>query len=105
MKGERVIIPTHKSDYYVTQTPRYIFSIGRSILSKENKDEIGVIYVDLDLDAIQKIVTPLQNNNNQYYIMDGDRNLVYSNDQERLGEPFQFGFLVAFHLLFLNFNK
>lgn len=95
LKGERVIIPTHKADYYVTQTPRYIFSIGRSILSKENKEEIGVIYVDLDLDAIQKIVSPLQNNNNQFYILDGDRNLVYSNDQEGLGEPFQSSWLPA----------
>ncbi|WP_171691742.1 cache domain-containing protein [Paenibacillus germinis] len=93
LKGERVIIPTHKADYYVTQTPRYIFSIGRSILSKENKEEIGIMYVDLDLDVIRKIVSPLQNNNNQFYILDGDRNLVYSNDQEGLGEPFQSSWL------------
>lgn len=89
LKGERVIIPTHKADYYVTQSPRYIWSIGRSILSKDKQEEIGVIYVDLDLEALQKIVSPLQNENNRFFILDGDKRLVYGNDQDQLGEPFK----------------
>jgi len=88
LKGERLIIPTHKADYYVTKTPRYILSIGRSILSKETNEEIGVIYVDLDLAELGKIIAPLQDGHNRFYILDGDRKLVYGKDEQLLGETF-----------------
>ncbi|MCD9024188.1 sensor histidine kinase [Cohnella silvisoli] len=89
LHGERLIIPTHKADYFVSPKTKYVFSIGRSIVSKETNEEIGLIYVDMDLQVIRNILSSLkQKKSTEFFIVDNEGSLVYSYDEKNLGEPF-----------------
>ncbi len=88
--GERLMITTRKADHFVSPTPKYVFSIGRSIISKETNEAIGLILVDLDLQVIRDRLTGLKKKRNtEFYIVDTDGKLVYSYDESSLGEPFE----------------
>jgi len=88
--GERLMITTRKADHFVSPNPKYVFSIGRSIISKETNEAIGLILVDLDLQVIRDRLTGLKKKRNtEFYIVDMDGRLVYSYDESSLGEPFE----------------
>jgi len=87
--GERLMITTRKADHFVSPDPKYVFSIGRSIISKETNEAIGLILVDMDLQVIRDRLTGLKKKRNtEFYIVDMDGQLVYSYDESSLGEPF-----------------
>ncbi len=96
LKGDRLVISTHKADYFTNPRLKYVFSVGRSILSKETNEEIGLIYVDMDLEVIRKILSSLKNKeNNEFLIIDKEGKLVYSYDEKNLGEPYSKQWLPA----------
>lgn len=89
LNGERLIIPTHKADYFISKYPEYVFSVASSIISKENNEQIGLICVDMNLEVIRNIITKfMDNENNQFYIIDNESNMIYNNNETNLGSKF-----------------
>lgn len=89
LNGERLIIPTHKADYFVSKYPKYVFSVASSIISRENKEQIGVICVDMNLEVIKNTVSKfMDSENNELYIIDSEKNIIYSSDEIDLGRKF-----------------
>ncbi|WP_028544755.1 sensor histidine kinase [Paenibacillus taiwanensis] len=88
--------PTHMSHTYGFSTSPYffpsikVFTIHRPIYKTPSTERLGMLSIDVKLDAISEISEQLYvRDKEQLYIVDEDGYIVYSDNRERLGKKVQ----------------
>ncbi len=87
--NELMIIPAHDFDYigYHVTSKEKVFTVARNyfdLRSAEivNKDYVGTLFIDLELDAMQKIFSDVAlPDNSSIYLYDNDNLCIYSTDE------------------------
>lgn len=79
-KGKRVLISTHPSPFSPQQTD--VISIARTINKLGSKQAIGVVVINVRLDALHNILSLSETANRNFVIMDEDASIIYASDEE-----------------------
>lgn len=89
------ILPTHLSDSYglsslnANYKPRHVFTLQTKIQKIPSTEVIGHLAIDVDIKAIANIAHNLyESGNEKFYIIDHNKQLIYSDDPAQYGEIF-----------------
>jgi len=89
------ILPTHLSDSYglsslnATYKPRHVFTLQNKIQKIPTTEVIGHLAIDVDIKAIANIAHNLyEPGAEKFYIIDHNKQLIYSDDPTQYGEIF-----------------
>ncbi|MCE5168563.1 histidine kinase [Paenibacillus profundus] len=96
--------PTHLSQTYGFATSPYyfpsvqVFSLHRKIYRVPSKEEIGLLSIDVKLDALAAIIDQLyQRDKEHIYLLNDDGNVFYSDDRRLIGQRLHEGWYTSSH--------
>lgn len=79
-RGTSVTIKPHKQSY-ISDSSNLVFSLSRSINNYDSNEQIGIILIDLNLEALSSICSSVQLGENGYImIIDNESNVIYHPD-------------------------
>ncbi|RKP51511.1 sensor histidine kinase [Cohnella endophytica] len=85
-------VPTHWSDSYGVQqirpnTPELVFSIYRPLYKVPTQERIGLLAIDVQVDALRKLSAQLYDPAHEdLYIVDGDGSIIYASNELEIGQ-------------------
>jgi two-component system sensor histidine kinase YesM len=79
-KGNLVIFGTH-TPHDDPFSDKKVITIGRTVNKKGSKNRIGVLLIDIRIDALQKILHLSENSNRNFLILDTTGKAIYASDQ------------------------
>lgn len=79
-KGHTVLFGTHTSDYGSNLNEKVI-TVARTINKKGSKESLGVLFIDIRLDALRDILSLLENSDRKFLILDSSGGVIYASDE------------------------
>lgn len=79
-KGHTVLFGTHTSDYGSNLNEKVI-TVARTINKKGSKESLGVLFIDIRLDALRDILSLSENSDRKFLILDSSGGVIYASDE------------------------
>ncbi len=85
---EMILIPTHKTGYF-SNNDSEVFTIARNYFDLRGEiteqPYVGTLFIDIKLDRIAKLFRSVNFNEEEYYVINEERDCIFSNDKSCIG--------------------